>query len=102
MIELIEKHRTELAALCRQHRVKTLDVFGSAADGTFDPARSDLDFLVDFLPVEEGQIAPDYFGLLHALEDLFRCKIDLVMERAIRNPYFRRGVNDSRRMIYAA
>ena|SRR5271163_4276046 len=102
MIELIEKHRAELAALCCRHRVKTLELFGSAADGAFDPARSDLDFLVDFQPVEEGQIAPDYFGLLHALEDLFPCKIDLVMERAIRNPYFRRSVNGSRRMIYAA
>ena len=102
MIELIEKHRTELAALCRQHRVKRLDLFGSAAEGTFDPARSDLDFLVDFLPIEEGQIGPDYFGLLHALEDLFLCRIDLVMERAIRNPYFRGGVNASRRTIYAA
>ena len=102
MIELIEKHRMDLATVCREHRVKTLEVFGSAADGTFDPVRSDLDFLVDFLPVDAGQIAPDYFGLLHALEDLFHCKIDLVMERAIRNPYIRRGVNDSRRMIYAA
>jgi uncharacterized protein len=102
MIELIEQHRTELSSLCRQHRVKTLDVFGSAVEGTFDPARSDLDFLVDFLPVEEGQIAPDYFGLLHALEDLFGCKIDLVMDRAIRNPYFRHGVDKNRRMIYAA
>ena len=102
MIALIEKHRTDLAVLCRRHRVKTLEVFGSAADGAFDPARSDLDFLVNFLPVQEGQIAPDYFGLLHALEDLFRCKIDLVMDKAIRNPYFRRGVDDSRRMIYAA
>src|SRR5450755_4200680 len=101
MIELIENHRAELVDLCRRHRVKSLELFGSAADGAFDPARSDLDFLVDFLPVEQGQIAPDYFGLLHALEDLFRCKIDLVMERAIRNPYFRRGVDDSRRMIYA-
>lgn len=102
MIELIERHHVKLAELCREHRVKTLELFGSAADGTFDPARSDLDFLVNFLPVDEGQIAPDYFGLLHALEDLFQCKIDLVMERAIRNPYFRGGVNESRRMIYAA
>ena len=43
MIALIEKHRTELTALCHHHRVKTLDVFGSAVDGTFDPACSDLD-----------------------------------------------------------
>ncbi|MCE9530248.1 MAG: nucleotidyltransferase domain-containing protein [Planctomycetes bacterium] len=98
----MEKHREELSALCRQHQVQTLEVFGSAANGTFDPARSDLDFLVNFLPVEKEQIAPDYFGLLHALEDLFHCKIDLLMERAIRNPYLRRGIDDSRKLIYAA
>ena len=102
MITLIEQHRAELETLCRKHRVKSLELFGSAADGTFEPARSDLDFLVEFLPLEPGQLAPDYFGLLHDLEDLFPLKIDLVMGRAIRNPYFQRGVNESRQVIYAA
>jgi predicted nucleotidyltransferase len=102
MIPLIENHRTHLDDLCRSHRVRRLELFGSAADGTFDPARSDLDFLVEFLPLQEGQLAPDYFGLLHDLEDLFHRKIDLVMERAIRNPYFLRGVNQNRKVIDAA
>src|SRR5947199_6646145 len=102
MIDLVQQHRGQLEELCRRYRVRTLELFGSAVDGTFDPERSDLDFLVDFLPIERGQLAPDYFGLLHALEDLFRRKIDLVMPRAIRNPYFLRGVNQSRTVIYAA
>lgn len=102
MIDLIEQHRAELEDLCRRFRVQTLELFGSAADGTWDAEHSDLDFLVEFLPLEAGQLAPDYFGLLHALEDLFHRKIDLVMSRAIRNPYFLRGVNQSRRVIYAA
>lgn len=102
MNELIERRRGELEELCRRFRVKTLEVFGSAADGAWDPVHSDLDFLVEFLPLDDGRTAPDYFGLLHALEDLFRRKIDLVMDRAVRNPYFRRGVDQTRRMIYAA
>ncbi|HKB04980.1 MAG TPA: nucleotidyltransferase family protein [Gemmataceae bacterium] len=101
MIELVERHRGELEALCRRYHVKRLEVFGSAAAGTFDPATSDLDFLVEFLAVEPGRIAPDYFGLLHALEDLFGRKVDLVMDSAIRNPYFRRGVDESRTPVYA-
>jgi hypothetical protein len=40
MTELIEQHRVELAELCRLHHVETLEVFGSAADGRFDPQRS--------------------------------------------------------------
>jgi uncharacterized protein len=102
MIDLVEQHRRDLETLCRRHRVRTLELFGSAADGTFEPARSDLDFLVDFLPLERGQLAPDYFGLLHGLEDLFHRKIDLVMPRAVRNPYFLRAINQNRKVIYAA
>lgn len=102
MIDLIEQHRRELEDLCRRYRVRTLELFGSAAEGTFDPERSDLDFLVEFLPLESGQHADAYFGMLHGLEDLFRCKIDLVMTGAIRNPYFLKAVNESRRVVYAA
>ena len=39
MIELIEQHRAELNELCRKYRVKTLEVFGSATDGTWDAAQ---------------------------------------------------------------
>ncbi len=45
------RHRETLAALCRRHGVARLDVFGSAARGVdFDPARSDVDLLVEFAP----------------------------------------------------
>ena len=40
-----------LADLCRRYGVTRLEVFGSAARGMdFDPARSDVDFLVEFAP----------------------------------------------------
>lgn len=102
MIELVERHRRELEKLCRRHRVRTLELFGSAVEGTFEPERSDLDFLVEFLHLEPGQHADAYFGMLHGLEDLFHRKIDLVMTRAIRNPYFLKAVNETRRVVYAA
>ena len=48
MIAEISSHREELGQLCRQFHVRRLDLFGSAAGDDFDPARSDLDFLVEF------------------------------------------------------
>ena len=101
MIDLLTHHRPQIEALCRQHKVKTLEVFGSAADGAWDPARSDLDFLVEFLPLEPGQHADAYFGLLFGLEDLLHRKIDLVEATAIRNPYFLKSVNKHRTTFYA-
>jgi hypothetical protein len=46
--------------------------------------------------------ADRYFGLLEALRSLFQRKVDLVMARAMHNPYFIREVNKSRTMLYAA
>ena len=102
MIALLEQHHADLDRLCRKHLVRQLEVFGSAADGSFKPETSDLDFLVDYLPEAAGKFDDTYFGLLFDLEDLFQRKIDLVMDRAIRNPYFRAGVDRSRQVIYAA
>ncbi len=102
MHAVIETRRSELAELCRRFHVRRLEVFGSATTGRFDPATSDLDFLVEFEPMGPERYADAYFGLLEGLEGLFARRIDLVSARAIRNPYFAAGVNATRQTIYAA
>jgi predicted nucleotidyltransferase len=78
-----------------------LEVFGSAATGSFDPARSDVDFIVDF----DDEAAPPglllrYLALAERLEQVVGCRVDLMTNQSIRNPYFRQTVDDSREMIY--
>ena len=102
MISLIEQHRPEVATLCSRFGVQSLEVFGSAADGAFDPARSDIDFLVEFSPDDTGSLFHRYFGLQEALENVFHRKIDLVSTSALSNPYFIAAVNKSREMVYAS
>lgn len=48
MIDVIDKHREPIAALCERFGVRRLEAFGCAASGSFDPERGDLDFLLDF------------------------------------------------------
>jgi len=100
MIAIIENQTERIGALCRQHRVRRLEVFGSAADGTFDPESSDLDFLVEFDRLEPRDHYEAYFGMLEGLEALFQRKIDLVEPHTMRNPYFIRRVNESRKVVY--
>lgn len=102
MIDLIDHHRTELAEVCRRFHVKTLELFGSAAAGAFDAARSDLDFLVEFLPAAAARTFHGYFELKDALRQLFGREVDLVMPSAIRNPYVLKTVNRQRKVLYAA
>jgi predicted nucleotidyltransferase len=102
MNDFVESKRTEVAELCRQHRVRLLELFGSAANGRFNADTSDLDFLVEFEAIPRGENARCYFGMLFGLEDLFGRKIDLVDVRAIRNPYFLRSIAKDRVVFYAA
>lgn len=96
------RHREELERLCRQHRVRRLELFGSAAVGLDRPGKSDFDFLVEFEPLPPGEHFSTYFGLRKGLEDLLKRPIDLVETTAITNPYFRESVDETRVLVYAA
>jgi predicted nucleotidyltransferase len=98
----IEPFHDELVHLCRLHHVRTLELVGSATDQTFDPNRSDFDFLVDFLPEASQLCFHGYFELKEDLERLFGRKVDLIMPHSIRNPYLLREINRQRQVVYAA
>ncbi|MBI5365059.1 MAG: nucleotidyltransferase domain-containing protein [Planctomycetes bacterium] len=98
----VSEHREALAELCRRHYVRRLELFGSAARGTFDVETSDLDFLVEFEDLAPALYAEHYFDLLHAFEDLFARPIDLLPARSIRNPYLAEEIARDRTLLYAA
>jgi len=103
MIQLIEDNRAAIEELCRRFNVARLEVFGSAAEGHFDPTRSDVDFLIDFPPGQDlGPWLAHYFDFKRDLEELLGRTVDLVMPKAMKNPYFIREVNRTRRVLYAA
>ena len=101
MDTIIENHLAVVHQLCRQFGVQRLDVFGSAAGDTFDPQRSDIDFVVDFGPGQQPDLFNRYFGLNEALAALFGRKVDLVMAGGMVNPYFIDSVNRTRKPVYA-
>jgi len=89
-----------LPALCRRFHVRQLDLFGSAADGRFDPARSDLDFLAAFDELPSARYADCYFGLREGLIALFGRAVDLMTEPALENPYLRRQIEARRQRLF--
>jgi predicted nucleotidyltransferase len=103
MIPLLEKKHLAMEELCRKYRVTRLEVFGSAAGDAFDPERSDIDFLVEFqIGSNLGPWMANYFDFQNELENLLGCKVDLVMESALKNPYFIKEVNRSKKLLYEA
>ena len=103
MIHLVETRQKAVAKLCEQYHVKRLELFGSArSNKRFDGRDSDLDLLVEFFPLKPGERADTYFGMLEALEALFQRPVDLVMPKAIKNPYFLEAIQNDRELLYAA
>jgi predicted nucleotidyltransferase len=102
MLSLIEANRQQIADLCCRHGVKRLELFGSAARGDFDPAKSDLDFFVEFVSYDTPTIADQWFGLQEDLEKLLGRHVDLTSLRTAKNPYFLEIANRNKVTLYAA
>lgn len=91
-----------IADICRRHGVARLELFGSAARGDFDPARSDADFLVTFRPAVRNDIGA-LDDLKKALEELLGRPVDLVERETIemsRNFIRRRAILREARTLY--
>ncbi len=82
-----------------KYKVAKLYVFGSVLNNRFS-SESDIDFIVSFDKVELEQYADNYFDFKFSLEDLFNRNIDLLEEKAIKNPFFKNSVNNSKQLIY--
>jgi predicted nucleotidyltransferase len=89
-----------LADLCRRWRILELSVFGSVARGS-DRMDSDVDLLVTFDP-DAPWSTLDIMDLREELASLFGRNVDLVEERAIRNPYRKASILRDKSVLYAA
>lgn len=99
MNERLQQVQPHIATLCRKHCVKDLYVFGSVLTPRFSE-KSDVDFLVVFNTSNISDYFSNYFELKYALEETMGRKVDLVEEKAIRNPIFKRNIDKTKMKIY--
>jgi predicted nucleotidyltransferase len=101
--EIVTAHLDEVRALCEKYSVKRLTIFGSAVKGTFDPEKSDVDFLVEFFPDAPGAgFKHPYFALGRELRSLLGLEVDLVEVGTIQNPYIAESIRRAQLAIYDA
>jgi len=98
-MRIIDKNIDMIYALCSKHKVAKLFVFGSILTKNFKRT-SDIDFVVDFSDVDIYNYADNYFDLKQSLEKLLKREIDMLEDKAIKNPYLRKSVDSSKRLIY--
>ena len=98
-MSIVDKNIDLIRALCNQHKVAKLFVFGSVLTENFKKS-SDIDFLVDFSDIDLYDYADNYFDLKKSLENLLKRQIDLLEDKAIKNPYLRQSIDSSKKLIY--
>jgi predicted nucleotidyltransferase len=95
----IEIHTKDITNLCKTHKVKSLYAFGSVLTKEFN-SESDIDLIVEFQPFDVLDYADNYYDLKFSLENILKRPIDLLEEKAIKNPYFRQAINQNKQLIY--
>lgn len=96
----LELYKDEIALICKRFGIKKLEFFGSVLSEEFGE-HSDIDCLITF-DESDGNYFHRYFDLKYALEELLGRDVDIVVDSAIKNPYFRMAVDRSRQLVYAA
>lgn len=91
----------KIIALCKKYKVAKLWVFGSILTPRFND-NSDIDFLVDFDEnnIELLDYADNYFNFIHEIESVMGRKVDMVVNKSIKNRFFRTEVDETRRLIW--
>ena len=98
-MKLINDNQSKLNILCENHKVKQLFLFGSILTDNFND-KSDIDFLIQFYDIELMNYFDNYMDFKESLEKLFNRSVDLVENQAIKNPIFRKVVDNQKQLIY--
>jgi predicted nucleotidyltransferase len=98
-MNLLEKHSGEIDRLCEYHKVRKLYAFGSVLTDEFSN-ESDIDLIVDFDNMDVVRYADNYYDFKFSLQDILKRPVDLLEEKAIKNPYFRKAISQKRQLVY--
>ena len=98
-MNIVESNIKVINDLCKRHNVRQMYVFGSVLTNRF-MKHSDIDFIVDFYSVDLYDYADNYFDFKDSLEHLLKREVDLLEDKAIKNPFLRQSIDSSKKLIY--
>ncbi len=103
MIQSERDYSKKIANLCKQHNVKYLGLHGSSYDQeNIDTEDQEINFLVEFFPMELKEYARCYFGLEKELGNLFGRNVGILDIGSINLPEMLRLLTKHKTDIYKA
>jgi predicted nucleotidyltransferase len=98
-MSILDRYSHDITQACVNHKVAKLYAFGSVLTNQFTP-QSDIDLVVEFNTMPLEQYADNYYDLKFSLEKILNRSVDLLEEKAIRNPYFRQELQSKQKLVY--
>lgn len=96
---IVEQNIDKIRILCNKYKVSRLFVFGSVLTDKFKKS-SDIDFVVEFAGVDLYDYADNYFDFKKSLENILKRQVDLLEEKAIKNPFLKKSIDTTKQLIY--
>ncbi len=100
LFTILKERNSDFVKICALHKVEKIYAFGSSITNHFDFAKSDIDLIVELAiqdPIEYGETL---LSLWNTLESFFNRKVDLLTEESIQNPYLRKSIESTKKLIY--
>jgi uncharacterized protein len=95
----LNAYMNDISKLCEIHNIKSLYAFGSVLTEKFNK-ESDIDLIVDFSNISVDDYADNYFDFKFSLQDILKRPIDLLEDKAIKNPYLKDSIYKQRELVY--
>lgn len=96
---LLSDHIDEIKKVCYSNKVRSLFAFGSITNNKFS-TESDVDLVVDIAETNPLEYTDKYFKLKEQLEVILKRPIDLLEARAIRNPFLKKEIDQTKILVY--
>lgn len=95
----LKDHIGQIKQLCKAYHVRSLFAFGSVVT---DKLRvdSDIDLVVDIDSNDPIDYSDNYFALKFQLENILKRPVDLLENKAIKNPFLTEKINNTKVLIY--
>jgi predicted nucleotidyltransferase len=98
-VKELKDHIKQIEELCNAHDVRSLFAFGSVVSNKFN-SESDVDLVVDIDSKDPIIYTDNYFALKFQLENILNRNIDLLEDKAIKNPFLKKQIDNTKVLIY--
>lgn len=99
IVRALKDHIEQIQQICDTYHVKSLFAFGSAVSNNLK-AESDIDLIVDIDSKDPLDYSDNYFALKFQLENILKRPIDLLEDKALKNPFLKNQIDNTKVLIY--